>query len=356
MADLQQAKRIVLDFHRDMDAGLAAADGEAVATAFKSHTIGSEYRWRGLHPFGELTGTDDVVSSFYRPLIKAFGRIQRRPDVFLAGRNDADPDDDGVWVCQMGHLLGLFDQPWLDIPPTRKMCFFRYAEFNRVASAGGADGSITDSALFFDVISVMGQAGVYPLPPQTGSSHIHPGPATHDGLLLDGRDPAEGAETMALVNRMIEDLSEANRVAAETGDNLVPADVLRRSWHEDMIWSGPEGIGATYTIERYQQQHQYPFRFGLSGKTFNGHVARFAEGDYACFFGWPNLTNQASGGFLGLPSSGAAADMRVVDVYRRHGDKLAENWVFIDLAHWLNMQGLDVLARMRRQLGLENFQ
>ena len=60
-----------------------------------------------------------------------------------------------------------------------------------------------------------------------------------------------------------------------------------------------------------------------------------------------------SGGFLGLPAS-RPADMRVVDVYRRDGDKLAENWVFIDLLHWLHMQGLDVLARMRQLTGQED--
>jgi hypothetical protein len=55
---------------------------------------------------------------------------------------------------------------------------------------------------------------------------------------------------------------------------------------------------------------------------------------------------------MGLPSSNAA-EMRVVDVYRRDGDKLAENWVFIDILHWLSMQGLDVLQRMRQLLGEE---
>jgi hypothetical protein len=39
--------------------------------------------------------------------------------------------------------------------------------------------------------------------------------------------------------------------------------------------------------------------------------------------------------------------MRVVDVYRRQGDKLAENWVLIDLPYWLGQQGLDVLERTR---------
>ena len=53
-----------------------------------------------------------------------------------------------------------------------------------------------------------------------------------------------------------------------------------------------------------------------------------------------------------MPAS-SSAEMRVVDIYRRDGDKLAENWVFIDLLHWLAMQGLDVLARMRQLLGTE---
>lgn len=38
--------------------------------------------------------------------------------------------------------------------------------------------------------------------------------------------------------------------------------------------------------------------------------------------------------------------MRIVDLCRRDGDRLAENWIFIDLQHFLNMQGLDVLKRL----------
>ena len=32
-----------------------------------------------------------------------------------------------------------------------------------------------------------------------------------------------------------------------------------------------------------------------------------------------------------LARSDRSADMRVVDIYRREGDKIAENWVLIDL-------------------------
>ena len=40
----------------------------------------------------------------------------------------------------------------------------------------------------------------------------------------------------------------------------------------------------------------------------------------------------------------------VVDIYRRDGDKLAENWVFIDLLHFWKQQGLDVLERMEKDI------
>ena len=73
---------------------------------------------------------------------------------------------------------------------------------------------------------------------------------------------------------MITDLSELNR----TGTDRCPPELLARTWHENMIWYGSAGIGATYTIPRYQEQHQYPFREHLKDKVFNGHVARFAEG------------------------------------------------------------------------------
>jgi len=51
-----------------------------------------------------------------------------------------------------------------------------------------------------------------------------------------------------------------------------------------------------------------------------------------------------------LPASDKPTEMRVVDIYRRDGEKLAENWVFIDLLHFLSLQGIDVLERSKRIL------
>jgi ketosteroid isomerase-like protein len=278
---VQQAKQTVREFNAAFD---AAPDTElaAVLTAHSS----DDYFWRGMHPFYEQTGAAAVAEVFWAPLRHSFTSLQRREDVFMAGSNFVD-DGATIWVVSMGNLMGLFDQDWLGIPATRKMAFLRYAEFHRVEN-----GKIAESAFFCDVLSIMHQAGCYPLPPPTGANIIQPGPRTHDGLMFEAQPPEEGEKTLS-------------------ADDRCPPEILQKTWHDDMIWYGPTGIGATYTIPRYQEQHQYPFRTQLKDKVFNGHIARVAEGNYLGFFGWAN------------------------------------NWVFIDLLHWLSMQGLDVLARLR---------
>ena len=255
--------------------------------------------------------------------------------MFFAGANDCD-DGQTTWVVNVGNFLGLFDEPWLDIPPTGKMVFLRYAEFHCVV-----DGKIVETAFFCDVLSIMDQAGHYPLPPMTGAAFIYPGPRTHDGLLFEEQNPDEALKTMEVLNKMIADLDELNK----SGSYDCPPEVLAQTWNNDMIWYGPFGIGASYTIPRYQEQHQLPFRENLTDKVFNGHIARFAEGSYCGFFGWPNLTLIHKGGFMGMPATKQKGEMRVIDMYRRGGDKLTENWIFIDLLHFWKQQGLDVLER-----------
>ena len=330
MTTYQEIKALIRDYYQALD----TATADDVTKVIEAYTSG-DYHWYGVHPWGEQDGAAAVAETFWKPFLKAWSPVQRRQDIFMAGTSEIDGTD---WVTSMGHFMGLLDAAWLGIPATRKMAFLRYADFNCVK-----DGEITRSGFFCDIIAVMHQVGINPLPPQTGASFVYPGPRTHDGLLYEAHDPAEGVKTLDLINRMIKDLSNLNI----SGDDCPPPSLLAKTWHEDMIWYGPAGIGASYTIPRYQKQHQYPFRTGLEGKTFNGHLCRFAEGDYGGFFGWPNLTNTPKGGFLGLPGGGIPADMRVVDIYRRQGDKLAENWVLIDLPHWLKMQGLDILERTR---------
>ena len=333
MTDFQQEKSVI---KRYFDA-LERATTETIEDNLDTY-IADDYLWQGVYPFREIHGKKNVIEQFWKPLITSLTHMQRRQDIFIAGTNEISGEQ---WVMSMGNFMGLYDKAWLGIPPTGKIVNIRYAEFNCVV-----EGKITQTGLFVDLIGLMVQAGVNPLPPSTGVYYNYPGPRTHDGLLFADAPAKEGERTLTLVNEMVKDLDKLNK----SGSMECPPEVLERTWHNDMIWYGPAGIGATYTIPRYQAQHQLPFRSNLTDKQFHGHVCRFAEGNYACFFGWPNLSNTPIGGWLGLPGGNIHAEMQVVDIYRRDGDKLAENWVLIDIPYWLKQQGLDVLERMRQQL------
>jgi len=332
MTDLQAEKALVLRFYEDLD----TATDDSLIHVGREYTS-ANYFWRGVHPFHEQNSMGAVVNLFWKPFRQSFRKVQRRSDVFMAGRNEVD-DCNSAWVCSMGHLMGLFDEDWLGIPANHKMAFLRYAEFNRIEA-----DKIAETAFFCDILSVMQQVGLKPLPPQTGASLITPGPMTHDGLLYGVQDPQESRATLDLINRMRGDMNSENR----SGIFEAMQAELGRTWHPDMIWWGPAGIGATYTIDRYIRQHSGPFRTQLADRRRIGHVARFAEGHYGGFFGWPSLAITPIGGYLGLPASNKSADMRVVDIYRREGNKLAENWIFIDMLHFLNMLGLDLLTRIK---------
>ena len=326
MTDRQAAKQLVLDYFQAMESD----DSGDIAATIRQHTA-RDYRFRGVHPFNELSSEDAVAEVVWKPMLASFRGLQRRQDIFMAG---PDLNDSRMWVTSMGTFLGLFDADWLGIPSTGKIAIIPYCEFHHVK-----DGAIHESALWVDIISVMKQAGVEPLPLQTGANIINPGPRTADGVMLGEQDDAESRKTLNLIMEMCNDLVNDSMQS--------PGDMLRKTWHEDMLWFGPAGIGATYTIDRYQQQHQGPFRAGLRNIKFNGHILDHAEGNYGAWFGWPNLRMNQGDGFLGLPASETPTEMRVVDVYRRDGDKLAENWIFIDFLHYLKLLGVDVLARSR---------
>jgi len=332
--ELQEAKGVVLNYH----GALEVAEAEEVSDLLGTRTH-PNWLWRGMHPFNEQVGAQSVAETFWKPLKQSFSRLQRRTDIFIAGANEMDGGA-SVWVISMGHLMGLFDQPWLGIRPSQRIAMLPFAEFNKVEG-----GKITETAMFCDIPSVMIQAGQNPFPPQTGAHLVYPGPRTNDGVLLEQQDPEIGVQTLAAINYMLNQPRGWDK--PQTMEER-RADLLA-AWDPDMVWWGPSGIGATYTTDRYLQQHADPFLIPFRNeRRHNGHLCRLAEGKFGGFFGWPSMTLRSEGGFLGMPAGHKAGDMRIVDMYRAEGNKLVENWIFIDLLHYLYGQGLDILGRMEK--------
>ncbi len=319
--DFQKEKETVRAYHAALDRG--DFTGAAVLQS-------PDCLWRGYHPFNELTGPEAVNTRFWAPLHQSFRHLHRRETIFFAGLNEMDGFA-STWVVSMGHLVGLFDAPWLGIPPTGRMAFLRYASFLKVEG-----DLITDIAMYFDIPQVMVQAGLTPFPPSAGAELVQPGPYGQGGLLYDAQPAEQGEATLACINAMISDLGTWQL-------GLPLEEELARTWVDDMTWWGPTGIGATYTIPRYAAQHSGPFRAAFSDRSKTTHVARLAEGAFGGFFGWPNFTVRLTGEYLGRAPTGKVGEFRVIDVYRREGDKLAENWVFIDMPHFWLSQGVAIL-------------
>lgn len=330
MADYQAAKALV----RAANAAIDSAEPDDVATELARFTA-SDWQWRGMYPFHEQTGAASVADVFWRPLKRAMGPLRRRPDIFFAGRNERDGFTT-VWVIEMGHLMGTWDAPWIGFAPARKLSFLRYCDFHRVEG-----GTLVETACYIDILNLLAQSGRHPQSGTTGSVILTPGPATHDGLLYDAHPETEGRATIGLISDMVADL-RAHKVGS-------PADHMARFWTPDMCWFGPGGIGASAFFDGYRRGHSGPFEDGLEYAHHTEHVTRVGEGNFGGFFGYPSLSLRSTGGFMGLPESDVIADMRIVDLYRRQGDKLAENWIFIDMPHFLAMQGIDILGDLGRK-------
>jgi len=325
MVNLLNAKAVVLNANHALD----AASPSRTAEILTQH-VAQNYHWRGMHPFHEQSNAAAVAEIFWVPLKQAMGPLQRRSDIFFAGFNQLD-NWISTWVVDMGHLMGLWESPWLGLAPSHKIAFLRYVEFHRIA-----DGKIAETACYVDILNLLAQVGRSPLPLATGLEGLTPAPRNHAGLLYDTQPEAEGCTTVELIAAMVTDL-RVNTVHS-------PENHMDKFWTPDMCWFGPGGIGASAFFEGYRRGHSGPFEESLEYIHHTEHLARLGEGMFGGFFGYPSLTMRSIGGFLGLPASEIAADMRIVDLYRREGDKLAENWIFIDIPHFCAMQGVDLLG------------
>ena len=115
MSEFQSEKRLVRDYYEALD----TANYAEITDVLLKFTA-KDYAWRAFHPFGLKTDIEVISDTFWRPFRHSIQHLQRRMDVFFAGNNFID-DGESVWVCSMGHLMGLFDKAWIGIQPTNKI-------------------------------------------------------------------------------------------------------------------------------------------------------------------------------------------------------------------------------------------
>ena len=309
---------------------LAGGDRDQIHRVAES-TLCADVAWSACHPVNDLNGIDAVVEQFLLPLAQAMPDIERRAFIHIPGQFH-----DQQWIAGTGYLVGTFSSSLFDIPPTGQTLYLRYSELVQIEQ-----GRISRCYLFPDFLDAMQQAGVYPLRASLGHGGLIMPPASLDGICSDNADPQYSASTVQLIMDMLDCLRKYD------GKSLQSMD-LETYWHPDFMWYGPAGIGTTRGINGFRLHHQGPFLSGFPDRDVDHHACTVACGDYVATGGWPHMhATHTGGGWLGLPPSGQHLSLRVMDIWRREGDLLKENWVAIDIPHMLQQMGLDVFAQMR---------
>jgi predicted ester cyclase len=286
--------------------------------------------WYGPEPINTVEGVEAIADTYWEPLLEAFPDLEKNDYILFGGEFEGEQ-----WVCATGNLVGTFENDWLDIPATGQATWLRYGEFHRFE-----DGRITESRVLVDILDVLRQAG-YRFVPALAPEVVIPGPTTQDGVLLDEQDDTESEKTLQVVEAMIDALQDYEEVGLDGMG-------MEQYWHEDFMWYGPGGTGSTRGLDGFQAYHQAPFLKAFPDREGGDHVARFAEGTYCASTGWPSVRATHLGdGWMGVPATGEPVGMRVMDFWRREGEKLAENWVFIDKIDLLQQMGVDIFDRLR---------
>jgi predicted ester cyclase len=283
------------------------------------------------NPFEDLDGPGGLLDQAFFPLADAVPDLERR-DTIVIGGSVLGQD----WVGCAGYYTGLFERPWLKIPPTGHQISLRFHEFYRME-----EGRVIEMQALWDIPEVMMQAQAWPMAPSVGREWHVPGPATQDGIVAPPHDEEKATSSVKLVSDMLQRLSRF-------ADGGVKAMALDQYWHPKMNWYGPSGIGTNRRIQGFRNWHQIPFLAAMPNRQGSGGKgALFGDGEYVGFTAWPGMTATITGdGWMGIAPAGQKITMRSLDFWRCEEGLIRENWVLVDLLDVYTQIGVDVFRRM----------
>lgn len=297
-------------------------------------------RCAAMHPLGDLEGVDEIAT-LWQGLRHSFADMERRDLIFVGGENQDEPRRPGWWraphlVAALGHYQANFSKDYLGIPASGKVVHLRYAE------AHWLDGDkIRNSWVIIDLLDLMRQANVWPLPASLGTEGMWPGPASLDGVYF-GEPPAREQSALETVFAMHNELLAFDGKSLDTMDH-------EHYWTPNFMYYAASGIGMTRGLGEFRAHHQIPFLLAFPDRIAEGHFIRISDGNYAVTGGMVSGTHVDE--YLGMPGTGKTFRLPVMDFYRLDGDRIAENWLPADMVGMAHGLGNDLLARVRHLSG-----
>jgi predicted ester cyclase len=282
-------------------------------------------------PVDYCAGRDAIIERLWQPLVHGFPDLERRTDIMLGGQFK-----DGQWITTTGNFVGHFQNDLYGLKASGRPHFIRYAWFDRIEG-----DQVVESYVLLDLTRLMIETNQWPLRPQLGESWS-PAPATQDGIILGTADESESDKSLKLVEAMIAGLMSYD------GQSLASMG-MKRFWTPQFHWYGPGGIGSARGHADYERAHQGPFLKAFPDRIGGNHKCRIGEGGYVASTGWPSINATHVGDdWIGIPATGKRITQRIMDYWRRDGELLAENWVFIDMVDLIAQFGIDLLPNRER--------
>ena len=291
----------------------------------------------GFDPLGDLIGCDAYVQDYLLPLKHAFPDIQRDIFIFYGGRSNGRQDgnfeqDGAYWVTGTGNLRATFTNDYFGIPATGNKVNIRWGEFCKVE-----DNRVTEIYFLLDMVDLMQQAGMDVLPPAMGKDGRYAPPRAGDGVLHDSANTADSDYTLAHMRRFIyEGLNGFD-------ENDLSSMGMADYFHPDVIWYGPGGIGACYSFKEFESFHQQPWLIAFPDRSVQDLQALIAEGQYSGGPGWAGVIATHTGEYKGVAPTGNPIVINGLDWWKREGEQLVENWVFVDMVHLFRQMGVNLL-------------
>jgi predicted ester cyclase len=332
---------------------LAEARADKIS-AIVTKYCAADIQWRVAHPINEGRGIEFGLEQVYMPLKNACPDLERRDLIFVGGSFEGRN-----YVAAVGHYFGTFENSWLGIPANGSPIFIRYGEVYEIA-----DGKIVQANLLWDVLDVMRQVGIWPLPKSRGREGRWEGPINRNGLVFEVSDTALSNASLEQTLAMHKTLGDYDDKAMRGRQGLLDMP-QNLHWHPKMMWYGPSGIGTTRGLSGFVDHHQLPFRLafpnrkggsqwdeivGEKKRLGGGHYIHIGDGAFSVTGGWPSVFAQHSGSdYLGQPATGKIVTMRVMDFYFHDEGLIRENWVPLDILDLLKQMGLDVMADLTQK-------
>ena len=295
-------------------------------------------KFHGFQPIGVLSGTACLCNGFYRPYLTAFPNAKKHLDFLLGG------ECNGIeLVVAGGNLVGNFMEPWLGIPPTKLSTWVRFVEVYEMQG-----GKIVRTHMLYDLLSLLNQVGFRffnALAPEV----VIPGPIPNNGVILGKSDPEQSQASLALEEKWRQvGLRELGELKKSITPDESALSLVSKYFQKDMMWYGPDGIGSSKGIFNYLSKHELPWQLTFHQTEWKTPDVRIAENDYVATFGCQGSNLVHNGAELfGLPASSKQVSVSCCHIYRREGDRIAENWSLMDMTDLLQQLGVDILKRVR---------